>query len=243
MRVACLAIGLLWTVWAAAETLYRLPWAEGLAFTFTQVPGGRITSHFTKATLNAVDIAMPPGIGVLAARRGVVEALEAHHGASGEEEPVSYEGNFVRVRHADHTAATYAHLLYRSVTVTLGQTVEAGQLLGYSGSTGDVTAPHLHFVVSRTETNSAGWREDVSLPVTFYVGVPPVAFAPRAALSVTADYSSRVDAPRAVSDGPRVPLKHPVLGQDEVLGGWALLAVWLACGAAGLICFWRFSRS
>jgi murein DD-endopeptidase MepM/ murein hydrolase activator NlpD len=228
---------------APAETLYRLPWAEGLTFTFTQVPGGRITSHFTKATLNAVDIAMPPGIGVLAARRGVVEALEAHHGASDEEEPLSYEGNFVRVRHDDHTAATYAHLMYRSVTVTLGQTVEAGQLLGYSGSTGDVTRPHLHFVITRTKTNSAGWREDVSLPVMFYVGVPPVAFAPRAALSVAANYSTRVDAPRTVSDGPRVPLKRSVLGQDEELRAWALLAVWLAFGAAGLIWFWRFSRS
>ena len=53
MRVACVAIGLLWSVSASAEVLYRLPWPEGLSFMFTQAPGGRITTHFTKATLHA----------------------------------------------------------------------------------------------------------------------------------------------------------------------------------------------
>jgi len=242
MRLAYFAIGLLWTVCAVAETLYRLPWAEGLAFTFTQVPGGRISSHFTKATLHAVDIAMPQGIEVLAARGGVIEAIEAHHGASAEEDPLSYEGNFVRVRHADHTAATYAHLKYRSVVVAVGETVAAGRLLGHSGATGDVTAPHLHFAVTRTEMNSSGWREDVSVPVTFYIGVPPVAFAPRAAVTVTANYSTKAEAPRAASEGPALS-KPPVLTADEEARAWWLLALWLACGAAALTWFWRFSRS
>ena len=62
MRVACLALGLLVAASAGAETLYRLPWPEGLSFMFTQAPGGRITSHFTKSTLHAVDIAMPIGV-------------------------------------------------------------------------------------------------------------------------------------------------------------------------------------
>src|SRR5690349_15130874 len=105
MRIACLAIGVLWTALAHAEALYRLPWPDGLSFMFTQAPGGRITSHFTRATLYAVDIAMPEGVAVLAARRGVVEAVEAAHGANPEEEPLTYEGNFVRIRHGDGTAA------------------------------------------------------------------------------------------------------------------------------------------
>ena len=45
---------------------------------FTQVADGRITTHFTKATLHAVDVAMPIGVPVLAARAGV-EALAASH--------------------------------------------------------------------------------------------------------------------------------------------------------------------
>ena len=50
MRVACLAIGFLWAASTGAEVLYRLPWPEGRLFMFTQVPGGQITTHFTKAT-------------------------------------------------------------------------------------------------------------------------------------------------------------------------------------------------
>ena len=70
MRIACLAIGLLCTALAHAEVLYRLPWPEGLSFMFSQAPGGRVTSHFTQATLHAVDIAMPQGVPILAARGG-----------------------------------------------------------------------------------------------------------------------------------------------------------------------------
>src|SRR5258708_38003325 len=105
MRIACLAIGLAWVLSAGAEALYRVPWPEGLSFMFTQAPGGRITSHFTKSTLHAVDIAMPIGVPVLAARAGVVETIEADHRAGPEVEPLSPEGNFVRARHGDCTPA------------------------------------------------------------------------------------------------------------------------------------------
>ena len=72
MRLACLAAGLLWFASGAAETLYRLPWADARSFMFTQVPGGQITSHFTKATLHAVDIDMhrPNADSVLKAEQG-----------------------------------------------------------------------------------------------------------------------------------------------------------------------------
>jgi len=242
MRVACLAIGFLWAASTGAEVLYRLPWADGLTFMFTQVSDGRITSHFTKATRHAVDIAMPEGIPIVAARSGVVEAVEARYGASPEEDPLTYEGNFVLVRHADGTAASYAHLRYRGVAVVVGETVEAGQLLGYSGATGDVEEPHLHFAVTRTEKNSSGWREDVSVPVKFYVGVPPVAFAPRAALRVTATYSGIADMPRAPSETPLFPWKRPALGPGEEPGAWGLLALWLASGVGGLAWFWKFAK-
>jgi len=243
MRVASLAIVLLWAVSASAEVLYRLPWPEGQSFTFTQVPDGRITTHFTKATLNAVDIAMPPGVRVLAARSGVVDALEAEQGASPEEEPLSYEGNFVRVRHDDGTVAVYAHLKYQGVTVEPGKTVRAGELVGYSGATGDVVHPHLHFAVVRALQNSSGWAEEVSVPITFYIGVPPIAFPPRAALRVTANYSTAAEWPRAPSDyQPLLPWKRPASGRSEEISAWCLLAAWLACGAVGLIWFWKFSR-
>jgi murein DD-endopeptidase MepM/ murein hydrolase activator NlpD len=243
MRVACIAIGLTWAAAAGAEVLYRLPWPEGSSFMFTQVQGGRITTHFTKATLHAVDIGMPEGTAVLAARAGIVEALQADHGASEDEGPLTYEGNFVRVRHADGTAATYAHLKYQGVTVDVGDAIEAGQLLGVSGASGDVVEPHLHFVVTRVHVNSSGWHEEVSIPVKFYVGAPTIAFSPRAALIARADYSGAADAPRAPSEGRSfVSGKRPGLEAGDEGRAWSVLAVWIACAVAGLVWFWRFSK-
>ena len=240
MRVVCLALGLTLAAPAAAEALYRLPWRDVRTFTIIQAPDGRITSHFTRATRYAVDIAMPEGVAVVAARHGVVEALEVRYGA--ESESVSYEGNFVRVKHGDGTAAIYAHLRRGGVTVAVGDQVAAGQLLGYSGSSGDVDAPNLHFAVVRVQKNSAGWSEDVSVPVTFYVGVPPVAFPPRIALHLSANYSGAVDAPRLAGEGPMFPWRRPMLDTEELPGAWSLLALWLACGIAGLAWFGKFAK-
>lgn len=243
MRVACFAIGLIWAASGAAEVAYRLPWPEGLSFMFTQVSDGRITSHFTKATLHAVDIAMPEGVPVLAARAGVVEALEMRYGASPEEDPLSYEGNFVRVHHADGTAAIYAHLRYHGAAVAQGEAVAAGQLLAYSGASGDVLEPQLHFAVVHVLADSSGSREDVSVPVKFYVGAPPVAFSPRAAMWVKANYSGAAEAPWMAREGqPLSPGKRAALEPGEEARAWCVAALWIACGVAGLAWFWKFSR-
>ena len=244
MRVMCVAIALLWSAAAGAEEVfYRLPWSEGLSFMFTQVSDGRITTHFTKATRHAVDIAMPEGSAVLAARAGRVEALEAHHPSGGQDGPLTYEGNFVRVRHVDGTAATYAHLKYQGVAVVAGERIETGQLLGYSGASGDVMEPHLHFVVTRMEKNSAGWREEVSVPVRFYVGVPSIGFAPRAALIVTANYSREAEVPRLPSEVVAyAPWKRPVLDTGDEALAWIRLALWLACGVAAMTWYWSLAR-
>lgn len=219
--------------------LYRLPWPEGMSFMFTQTPDGHITSHFTKATLYAVDIAMPVGVPVLAARRGIVEALEAD---TPEEEPASYEGNFVRVHHEDGTAAIYAHLAPHSLAVKIGEAVDAGQLLGRSGASGDVLEANLHFGVVHVRKNASGWVEEVSVPLTFYVGVPPVAFPPRSAVSLSANYSGPARAPRAPSEWqPLVPWQPSSLGPWDEVRAWCLVAAWLAAGIAGMAWFWKFS--
>jgi len=240
VRAVCLALGLTLAGPAAAEALYRLPWRDARTFTIIQAPDGRITTHFTKAMRHAIDIAMPEGVAVVAARDGVVEALEARYGDEGD--AVTYEGNFVRVRHADGTAAIYAHLRRAGVAVQAGETVAAGQLLGYSGSSGEVEVPSLHFAVVRAQKNSAGWSEDVAVPITFQVGVPPVTFPPRAALHVAANYSSAVDAPRLAGEGPMFPWRRPLLDAEDLPGAWSLLALWLACGIAALAWFGRFAK-
>ncbi|MFJ8474598.1 M23 family metallopeptidase [Kitasatospora sp. NPDC094011] len=54
-------------------------------------------------------------------------------------------GNEVELKLADGKYAQYAHL--SSIGVKVGQSVATGQQLGYSGATGNVTGPHLHFEV------------------------------------------------------------------------------------------------
>ncbi|WP_082120018.1 M23 family metallopeptidase [Saccharothrix sp. ST-888] len=54
-------------------------------------------------------------------------------------------GNQVVIRHTDGKYSEYAHL--SAITVRTGQSVGAGQQIGRSGATGNVTGPHLHFEV------------------------------------------------------------------------------------------------
>ena len=102
--------------------------------------------------------------------------------------------------------------------------------------------PHLHFAVIRIERNSAGWEEEVSVPLRFYVGVPPLAFTPRAAQRVKANYTGTAEAPRAASEGSLVPWRRPVMQPGEEPLAWGTLGLWLAAGLAALAWFWYFAK-
>ena len=54
-------------------------------------------------------------------------------------------GNYIAIEHPDGKVTIYGHL--SSVAVGVGQTVVQGQVIGYSGSTGNSSGPHLHFEV------------------------------------------------------------------------------------------------
>lgn len=221
-----------------AEAPYRLPWAEGSTFSIAQAPDGWISTHTGVDNRYAVDFDMPQGTAVLAARRGIVVATEARHGATPDEDPITPNGNYVRVRHEDGTFATYAHLMHGGVSVAPGERVEVGSVLGRSGSTGEARGAQLHFGVSRMRG-----AYEASVPVTFYVGVPPVEFAPRTLLEVRANYSSSAEPPRTPLERRFVPWKRPELPPEQVPAAWLTLVSFGAALVAGILWFWRFSRS
>lgn len=103
-------------------------------------------------------IALP----VVAAEGGTVDWFQKWDGVTkiGNQ---SY-GNCIRIRHADYHGKSlqtlYAHL--SKIEVQTGQTVTEGQIIGYTGSTGNVTGPHLHFEVrfAGIRVNPLNWLDD-----------------------------------------------------------------------------------
>ncbi|MCQ4230294.1 peptidoglycan DD-metalloendopeptidase family protein [Pseudomonas stutzeri] len=122
---------------------YPLPWRGG-PFRLTQGANGQY-SHFTPKGRYAVDIAMPEGTPIVAARGGMVVKIENEQSGGGN----NPAGNFVRILHDDGTMGVYLHLMKGSVAVREGQRVETGTRIARSGNTGNSTGPHLHFVVQR----------------------------------------------------------------------------------------------
>ena len=99
-----------------------------------------------------VDISVPTGTEIRAMTGGRVQFAGTMRGY----------GTVVWIDHGGHVLTVYAHL--SRLLVETGQRVESGQIIGLSGATGDVTAPHLHFEVRR-------WGRQVD-PVPLLGGVP-----------------------------------------------------------------------
>ncbi len=215
------------------DAVYRLPWPEGQPQAFLNGKGAN--PHFQKRDLHAVDIGLPEGTAVLAARAGIVDAVEEGQGRGRDDEQATFEGNYVRVRHADDSYATYAHLAQWGVRVRPGERVEAGQLLGTSGASGEVARAQLHFGVSRFEKGAAGRWEEVSLPVTFFVGEPPFRFEPRAGLIATPAYGGPAELPYFAF---QVPGRHAPLRMttaEEERDAWLRMGLFFLAGVAMML--------
>jgi murein DD-endopeptidase MepM/ murein hydrolase activator NlpD len=128
---------------AAMVYRYPLPWRGG-PFRLSQGANGQY-SHYGPKNRYAMDIAMPVGTPIVAARGGVVVKTENRQTGRGTDP----SGNFVRVLHDDGTMGVYLHLKKGSVSVREGQRVAVGSALALSGNTGNSSGPHLHFAVQR----------------------------------------------------------------------------------------------
>lgn len=125
---------------------YRLPLPADAGWRLVQGFHGPF-SHTDAQNRYAIDLAVPEGTPVLAARGGTVMNVETGY-TEGGLDPERHLGraNHVRILHPDGSMAVYAHL--QPVTVVLpGEPVEAGSLIGYSGNTGFSAGPHLHIAV------------------------------------------------------------------------------------------------
>ncbi|MCI0679942.1 peptidoglycan DD-metalloendopeptidase family protein [bacterium] len=90
---------------------------------------------------NGIDLSAPPGTEAFAAASGmIVDTGDTDVACWG----VSY-GKWVLIEHPNGLSTLYAHLSL--IKASKGQTVSAGETIGYTGNTGYSTGPHLHFTV------------------------------------------------------------------------------------------------
>jgi murein DD-endopeptidase MepM/ murein hydrolase activator NlpD len=114
----------------------------------TPINGARLTSGFGirrhpilgySKMHQGIDFGAPTGTPILAAGDGFVDKREVFGGY----------GNYIRIRHGSGYATAYAHMSRFAPDTQAGRRVKQGQVIGYVGSTGRSTGPHLHFEVHR----------------------------------------------------------------------------------------------
>ena len=114
-------------------------WIEPVSGYTISSPFGYRKSPTAGASTNhkGVDMACPSGTPIYATRAGTVTVASYQAGGA---------GYYVSINHGDGFASIYMHMT--RYVVSKGQSVTQGQLIGYVGSTGNSTGPHLHFGVS-----------------------------------------------------------------------------------------------
>ena len=72
-------------------------------------------------------------------------------------------GNRVTIKHSANEYSTICHLLLKSITVRVGQTVKRGDVIAKCGNSGNTTEPHVHFQIQ----NTYHFYSSIGLPVLF----------------------------------------------------------------------------
>ena len=120
---------------SAVRTLMRTPIAGAKLSSKYGMRRHPVTGY--NAMHRGIDFAAPKGTPIIAAGSGVVQKS----GWFG-----NY-GRYVRIRHTGRYATAYAHMTRIADGITAGARVRQGQIIGYVGSTGRSTGPHLHYEV------------------------------------------------------------------------------------------------
>ena len=128
-------------------------------FLRSPLPFTRVTSRFSRSRFHpvlkryrphyGVDYGAPRGTPVRATAHGVVDFVGRNGGA----------GKMVRLRHANRYETSYLHLSGYAKGLRRGQRVSQGDVIGYVGSTGLSTGPHLDYRVKKNGT----WIDPLSL--------------------------------------------------------------------------------
>ena len=122
---------------STATATGSLAWPVPSSNLVTSRYGGRDAPTAGASTNHqALDIGAPAGSSIVAAGEGTVITSGYNSGY----------GNYVVIDHGDGTTTLYAHMQESSVSA--GQHVSSEQVIGYVGSTGIATGPHLHYEVS-----------------------------------------------------------------------------------------------
>ena len=115
----------------------------------TPIDGARLSSRFGmrkhpvlgySRQHKGVDFAAPRGTPIYAAGDGVIESAGRNGGY----------GKYLRIRHNSTYKTAYGHMTRIAKGMRRGKRVRQGQIIGYVGSTGRSTGPHLHYEVLRS---------------------------------------------------------------------------------------------
>ena len=126
-----------------ADYIYSLPYGKGKTQSIFQGYNGR----FSHQNEFALDFDLKMGSAILAARDGIVVTVVNNFNQSCPTISCAKYNNKIVIMHSDGTFADYSHLKYHGAKVKKGEFVKKDQLIGYSGSTGFSSGPHLHFAV------------------------------------------------------------------------------------------------
>lgn len=137
------------------------------SYMVTQANGGSF-SHRGPKNFYSIDVAMPIGTPIYAARSGEVVDMKMYFEKGGLDPSAHSKANFIRLKHSDGTMTVYVHLKQNSQKVKIGQHVNAGEQIAESGNTGYTSGPHLHFAVQHNNGVST-----VSIPFKFYGEIEP----------------------------------------------------------------------